>query len=271
MKLIKNFLMDKPNQQESDEGSTGAKKKKIKVRKVKSMQKAQDLGYSSSDEAFIPLASRDSKWVDLAFYNPNFENQQEEDDSEEEELQIVNVDGNAKPPLLILFPGLSEKENASVASNIGQVGSTSDITKLLVGQKADFSRMRSSRKLFSNDTKLSSVQEIVQEEQESATSSLNSYLFPVEALSSSKSIQEHHESQESIPDYSSRKVKFKKRRRMPEAHLDVDYGSSSSIVRMLRRKPPLRPRQRGNSTIVRKDNELKAKSSNGSLGDDEHS
>lgn len=170
IRLIKRFLMDKSNYHESEDSSTGTKKK-IKVRKAKSRQKPLDLGYSSSNESFIPLAARDSKWVDLAFYNPNFGNQQEDEDLDEEELQSVDVDGNGKPPLLILFPGLSEKESV----NLGQTGSTSDITKLLVGQKADFSRMRSSRRLFSNDNKLSSVQEIVQEEQESTTSSLNSY------------------------------------------------------------------------------------------------
>lgn len=65
-------------------------------------------------------------------------------------------------------------------------------------------------------------------------------------------------------------MKTKRRRKVPDSKIDLECGSSSSLVEALRRRPSSRPRQRGNVTIVRKDSELKVKLSNGSLGDDEN-
>ena len=123
---------------------------------------------SDEDNDFVPLAAKDSNWVDLNFYNPNF-CANFEDAEYDEDMQNLDVEGNSsnQQPLFILFPDMSS--NASVLSTLE---STTDITKMLVGKKADFNHIRSSKKM-SNDVRLESLIEQPQQEDEAVNSCLD--------------------------------------------------------------------------------------------------
>lgn len=62
----------------------------------------------------------------------------------------------------MLFPGLKERHPS--AFSISE--STSNLTKQLIGQKADFTHLKSSKKILPLDNTLQSVIEMPQEEHE---------------------------------------------------------------------------------------------------------
>ncbi|XP_017777918.1 PREDICTED: uncharacterized protein LOC108563684 [Nicrophorus vespilloides] len=101
----------------------------------------------SSAEGFIPLAARDSQWVGIEFYNPNFRSPLDEDD-DAEEYELQNLAAEGMDAIFHLFPGLNKHDSLLKEHDSS---STTAITKLLVGQKADFRNMKSSRKLLPTD------------------------------------------------------------------------------------------------------------------------
>nr|XP_022912973.1 uncharacterized protein LOC111423827 isoform X1 [Onthophagus taurus] len=255
---IRRILMDRsdPAESQTAEKYNGAKKK---IHRKRSHQKP-DVYSSQSEEGFIPLAARDSKWVDLAFYNPNFKSQQE-DECDEEELQIIDEDGLIQP-IFLLFPGLADesKDSSNLLTNV----STSDVTKMLVGQKADFSHMRSSRKLLPPENTLKSVQEMPQEDVES--------INPLISSPSSSGYSEPSELQDTDEEIQ-RKTHVKKRKKLSDICVKDDSDDSSLLITRTVRKrsliKPIKPKTRGNITILHDDSEVIHPSTTGSLGDDE--
>lgn len=95
----------------------------------------------------MPLAARDSKWVGLSFYNPHFIQHGGDEENDEEEVQVMDVDDEEELPIYSLFPRLKERfpQKKSFATTNE---STSDITKMLVGQKPNFIYMKRSKKFI---------------------------------------------------------------------------------------------------------------------------
>lgn len=93
---------------------------------------------SNLEGTFISLPRRDSEWAGLDFINRNFR-----EDENEDVVKVTDLQTNEKPPLFLLFPDLGEKEKERLA----RVNSTTQITQILVGQKADFSLLKPSKKL----------------------------------------------------------------------------------------------------------------------------
>lgn len=102
---------------------------------------------SSDQESYLPPAAKDSTWVGLQVYNnPHCTPDAEDSDDEEEVVQIINSEREDRHPILIIFPGLKEvyPKQATIVSGSE---STTNITKSLVGQKADFAYLKTAKKL----------------------------------------------------------------------------------------------------------------------------
>lgn len=111
---------------------------------------------SSNQEHFIPLAAKDSEWVGLSFYNPYFQSAQDYEVLEETELQNVGTNNSHENmPIYLMFPRLKE-------AKILPAESTTNVTRFLVGQKADFSHIKSTKKI-SLENKLQVVPELQEE------------------------------------------------------------------------------------------------------------
>lgn len=67
---------------------------------------------------------------------------EEIDEQQDMEIKVVDFEGEEKDPLYLLFPDL-ESEKEMMPSDI----STTQLTQMLVGKKADFSLLKPSRKL----------------------------------------------------------------------------------------------------------------------------
>lgn len=60
-------------------------------------------------------------------------------------------DGPEMKPLTILFPGLLEKDKQTLEDMLNKTMSTTEVTKHLLGQKANFSLMKKVERLIPND------------------------------------------------------------------------------------------------------------------------
>lgn len=187
---IKKFLMRETSPNPEDCACKNNIKKNIR-KKLLDQNSGKDTGNGSKsvvlssdeDNDFVPLAAKDSTWVDLDFYNPNFSTNFE-DEEYDEDMQSLDgeVDSSNQQPFFILFPDMS-----SNASELSAMESTTDITKMLVGKKANFSHIRSSKKMLSKDVRLKSVIEQPQQEEEAVTDSLDEVCKKISVLSTSKS------------------------------------------------------------------------------------
>jgi hypothetical protein len=98
----------------------------------------QDSNCSDVEGTFIPLAACDSAWEGLDFMNSKFK-----DDEDEDVIKIVDLQTEEKPPLFLLFPDLGRKDKERLASTT----STTQVTQILMGKRADFSLLKPSKKL----------------------------------------------------------------------------------------------------------------------------
>lgn len=89
----------------------------------------------------MPLSAKDSEWVGIKFSKDN--NDPVTTNDEEKEIQIVETEEKETPPIFIIFPNLRHYDE----KQLDQV-STSELTKLLVGQRPDFTIMKTAERLL---------------------------------------------------------------------------------------------------------------------------
>ncbi|XP_044268433.1 uncharacterized protein LOC123013749 isoform X2 [Tribolium madens] len=92
----------------------------------------------------------DSRWESLNFLNGNFREEEQED-----VVKITDLQTEEKPPLFLLFPDLGNKDKERLARET----STTQITQILVGKRADFSLLKPSKKLDPEQSKLPPIHE----------------------------------------------------------------------------------------------------------------
>lgn len=87
---------------------------------------------------FIPVT--DLVWSSFDFINQKFT---EDETDEEDEVRVIDLQREDKPPLFLLFPDLctTDKERLKAST------STTQVTRILKGQKADFRLLKPSKKL----------------------------------------------------------------------------------------------------------------------------
>lgn len=112
---------------------------------------------ASEEQKFIPLAAKDSEWADTTYHKPKRriklpDNNEEEDDVEEEEEEMFLVNppdeiDTENLPIYALFPSLRAHYPES-SSFLNREVSTTDIAKSLVGEKPNFSVLKTSAKLL---------------------------------------------------------------------------------------------------------------------------
>ncbi|XP_046961920.1 uncharacterized protein LOC124531395 [Vanessa cardui] len=104
-----------------------------------------------------PLLAKDSEWVDILQTSTNDKKSNKNND--EEVLQHCE-DGRHTEPLALMFPGLLEKDPEMLEGMLNKAMSTTEVTKYLVGQKANFTFMKKVNRLIPTDKKwLESVSE----------------------------------------------------------------------------------------------------------------
>lgn len=91
----------------------------------------------------MPLAAKDSGWVDLQFHDANRANynQVNGDADDEITIELFEGEGREQSPIVMLFPNLSN-------ADLSKKTSPTDITKMLVGQKPNTKYLKSSKKPY---------------------------------------------------------------------------------------------------------------------------
>lgn len=91
----------------------------------------------------MPLAAKDSGWVDLQFHDANKANynQMNGDADDEITIELYDEETRQQSPIAMLFPNLSD-------ADLSQKTSPTDITKMLVGQKPNTKYLKSCKKTY---------------------------------------------------------------------------------------------------------------------------
>ncbi|CAH2238117.1 jg18495 [Pararge aegeria aegeria] len=138
-------------------------KKKYKRRKHETLVTTRpetSKGESSSNaneaeqpEPKCPLLAKDSEWVDIL--KTAADSKDEKNNSGEEAIPhlVECEDGAETKPLVLMFPGLLDKYPDMIEGMLNKAMSTSEVTKHLVGQKANFSCMKKVDRLIPSDKK----------------------------------------------------------------------------------------------------------------------
>ncbi|XP_034828676.1 uncharacterized protein [Maniola hyperantus] len=101
-------------------------------------------------EPQCPLLAKDSEWVDIIQNTPDSKSNSDA----EAILQLVeHEDGAETKPLVLMFPGLLVEDPEMIQGMLNRAMSTSEVTKHLVGQKANFAFMKKVDRLIPNDRK----------------------------------------------------------------------------------------------------------------------
>lgn len=98
----------------------------------------------TDEEMFVPLAAKDSGWIDLQFHdtsNINYNQINGDADADDEVTIEISETGESRQqsPMVLLFPNLSDVDLAKKTS-------PTDITKLLVGQKVNTKYFKPAKK-----------------------------------------------------------------------------------------------------------------------------
>ncbi|CAH2104799.1 unnamed protein product [Euphydryas editha] len=106
------------------------------------------------------LAAKDSEWVDILQTSSNKTNFIE-NSNEEEEIQLVESESGPQiKPLALMFPDLLQNDPEILEGILNKVMSTTEVTKHLIGHKANFAFMKKVNRLIPTDKKwLESVSE----------------------------------------------------------------------------------------------------------------
>ncbi|XP_050361979.1 uncharacterized protein LOC126781180 [Nymphalis io] len=100
-----------------------------------------------------PLAAKDSEWVDILQTTTNDKNSNKNNDEEVLLQHVECEDGPQTEPLALMFPGLLEKDPEMLEGMLNKAMSTTEVTKYLVGQKANFAFMKKVNRLIPTDKK----------------------------------------------------------------------------------------------------------------------
>lgn len=89
----------------------------------------------------MPLAAKDSGWVDLQFHEANRANYSQVSGDADDEITIEIAEGGAvqQSPMAMLFPNVSD-------ADLSRQTSPTDIARMLVGQKANNKYLRATKK-----------------------------------------------------------------------------------------------------------------------------
>lgn len=94
-----------------------------------------------NEETYVPLAAKDSGWVDLHFHDANKAGYSQVQGDADDEITIEIVDGDSKQqsPMSLLFPNLNDDD-------LTQKTSPTDITRMLVGKKPNMKCLNVSKR-----------------------------------------------------------------------------------------------------------------------------
>ncbi|XP_052747280.1 uncharacterized protein LOC112058239 [Bicyclus anynana] len=100
-------------------------------------------------EPQCPLLAKDSEWVDILQTTSTDSKGNSEDEAI---LQLVECEEGAESkPLVLMFPGLLDEDPQTIEGMLNKAMSTSEVTKHLVGQKANFAFMKKVNRLIPTD------------------------------------------------------------------------------------------------------------------------
>ncbi|KYB27234.1 hypothetical protein TcasGA2_TC033155 [Tribolium castaneum] len=133
--------------------------KTVPIRRRHGEGSSSSVASSDIEGTFIPLTESDSKWEGLNFLNRNFKEEEEQEDV----VKIVDLQTEEKPPLFLLFPDLGNKDK----ERLSRETSTTQITQILVGKRADFSLLKPSKKINPEQSKLPPLHEATHENSDS--------------------------------------------------------------------------------------------------------
>ncbi|CAH0726602.1 unnamed protein product, partial [Brenthis ino] len=103
-----------------------------------------------AQEPQFALLAKDSEWINI-FPNSPIDKQSCSRSDGEEVLHVDSEDRPQTQPIALMFPGLSQKHPEMLEGIVNKVMSTTEITKHLVGQKANFACMKKVGRLIPID------------------------------------------------------------------------------------------------------------------------
>ncbi|XP_032510640.1 uncharacterized protein LOC116765304 isoform X2 [Danaus plexippus] len=105
------------------------------------------IGHTTQEPQCTLLAAKDSEWVDIVQTPSNSKLDNNNDEAVECE------EGPQMKPLMLMFPQLLEEDPEMVEGMLNKAMSTTEVTKHLVGQKANFAFMKKVNRLIPSDKK----------------------------------------------------------------------------------------------------------------------